>query len=583
MKHLRIVLSLLLVVVIAMGGIFYVESVTTPIIQKRLEDQANAALYEMFGVDPENTGSYSVSDVTENYDADPQGTVSKVFEMRDSGELVGVIYQAETAGMNPGILFLVAIDTDTNESIAVNILAESETAGIGKDWLAEQSNLDKFANQSIEFLRDEGIDTSAGVTLTGNGMNAGMKKVMIYHGVNFLGEEAPVIETKEEIITRVTSEWLGGAGTDVTGDYEDNVLINTIKNSGETYVFEVIYVGFVTDNPSTFLMAVENGTITGFQSVETFETAGIGQTLVDNPEFAAQFVGKDVEAFMTDGGADFVSGSTASYTLDGINESILETLDVYQKQVLGVQDEEAPVITIDEARPTTFEVGTEAPNWDIYATATDNDEVTSLTNNGAEVDFSQAGTYTVTFTATDPAGNEATAELVVEVIEGAVEFELIPVSEDIQAVLAGMYTSEGFHDEGITTGSIQGIYTARDAEGNILQVFYNVASSNGSWASDNSIMVQFAPGSNSIVAINVFDKNATYHTDDYAPNGGKGEDLDSSVIAEVWTDVDGLGQIAETDIDSVAGTTAEESFPGMIESIEEVLQYQIDNSIGGAQ
>jgi hypothetical protein len=35
MKHIRIVFALMLVVLIAMAGIFYVESVTTPIIENR--------------------------------------------------------------------------------------------------------------------------------------------------------------------------------------------------------------------------------------------------------------------------------------------------------------------------------------------------------------------------------------------------------------------------------------------------------------------------------------------------------------------------------------------------------------------
>ena len=65
-------------------------------------------------------------------------------------------------------------------------------------------------------------------------------------------------------------------------------------------------------------------------------------------------------------GVDYVSGSTAAVTLAGINESVMEVLDFYSKQILGVVDEEAPVLELNTTRPTTFEVGSEAPNWELY-------------------------------------------------------------------------------------------------------------------------------------------------------------------------------------------------------------------------
>jgi len=581
MKHIRITLSLLLVVLLAMAGIFYVESITTPIIEQRLEDKANAALYEMFGVDPENTGTYVVEEVTDQYPTEDTN-VSKVFIMKDSGTQVGVIYQASTAGINPGIIFLFALDSESNESVALNILANAETAGIGKDWLEDQANLDKYAEVDLDLLKTEGIDTTSGVTLTGSGLNIGIQKVLVYHGVNFLGEEAP--ETPDEMIIRLKSEWFDNASlNDVYGNYEETPIITEVLEANGGYYFTAIYVGFEQSQASTFVMAIKDSEIVGFASYETFETVGIGQTLVEHPEFAAQFVGKDVNAF-AETGADYVAGSTAAYTLDGINESIFEVIDFYNKQIVGVVDEEAPILELNTARPTTFEVGSDVPNWELYVTGTDNeDDVVVVTNNGEVVDFGTAGTYTITFEAVDATGNVATpVELVVEITDAPVEFELIAVPEDVQAVLETMYTAD-FHDELITSDLIQGIYTARDAEGNILQVFYNVTSSNGSWAPSNLIMVQFAPGSSSIVSVNVYDKNATYFTEDFADNTGVGEDLNSPIIAAAWVGVDGLGSITQDDLDTVSGTTAVDSFPGMIEAIEQVLQYQIDNSIGGAE
>lgn len=728
MKHVRIVLSLLIVVVLAMGGIFFVEGYTTPIIQERLEREANKALYEMFEVDPENPGSFEVSKVTENYPEDTQGTVSEVYEMRDSGQLVGVIYQGNTAGINPGIIFLLAVDSETNNSVAVSILTEAETAGIGKDWLAEQSNLDKYAGQTMEFLRGDSVDTTAGVTLTGNGLNLGIKKALNYHGVAFLGEEAaetpeemiirlksewfggseltdagsegniveimetsdggvfmrvewtgyssdpstyiigfkdgqvlgfgsvdstetaglgydlvfapefaqqfvdqnagalmtngvdlvagstaavtlagindsliesigyyvveylggeaPVVETPEMMVERLKDEWFNGATlTDVYGDYDYNDYIEEVYEADGGYFFKGIYVGFVQTDISSYIMGIKDGKVIGFASVETFETPGIGQTLVEHPDFAAQFAGKDVSSLIGDNGVDYVAGSTAAYTLDGVNESILEVLDFYQKQILGVQDEEAPVLTVNDSRPTTFEVGSEAPNWELYVTGTDNeDDVVVVNNNADTVDFGTAGTYTVTFTATDAAGNEATpVEVVIEITDAPVEFVLIPVPAEVQTVLETMdLSTTDFHDEGITDGLIQGIYTGRDAEGNVTSVFYNTLSSNGTWEPDNSIMVQFTPGTSTIEAINVYINFASYSTHDFAPNTGIGENLDSPLIAAAWAGVDGTGQVTESDLDTVSGTTAEASFPGMIEAIEAVIVYQIDNSIGGA-
>ncbi len=730
MKHIRIVFALLLVVGIAMVGIFFVEGVTSPIIDERLANQANISLFEMFGVDVDNPGNFTLSEVP----AEEDSAVTNVYIMKDGSTEVGVIYKAEIAGFNPGIIFLIGIATEDNTVQGFSILVNGETAGIGKDLLEDPLFSEQFIGMTVEETRDDGVDFVSGSTAksTLGGINRGLETVLVYHGVNFLGQAAPIIETPEMLLERLMTEWFvgdtltnvsadydlgntvteiyeakagnylikavfngidvvfdypekgtiilleienetivnfatistnetigfgydvimdddfplsvvgmdinntgidsvagvtitisgfnaalndiavfygvnfqgmeapveetpemivtrlkteffSGTYTDVTSNYPDNnSVLEVLESSTGGYVITGIFKGFASD--SLYMIGIDGNTVVGYGTVSTNETVGIGADLVLHPDFAAQFAGLDINA-LSDDGVDMVAGSTASITLDGLNKSVKEVINFYNTEISGVLDTEAPVITINEAKAITFSVDATAPSWASYATATDNQTVSSLTNDAAEVvDLGTVGTYDVTFTAIDNSGNVTTKVVTITVQAGEVAFVIVPVNENILIVLEGMDSeSVAFSDEALFLDPIEGAYTGRDADMNVTSVFYFVKSDNNNYGTGNDLnytMIQMDPVTNTVIKIVVFVANSTY-TSDYATN--KGTEIDAAEIAALWEGVGGLGSVDTADMDSASGTTADYTFPRFIEAIESAIAHQILYQIGGAQ
>ena len=119
--------------------------------------------------------------------------------------------------------------------------------------------------------------------------------------------------------------------------------------------------------------------------------------------------------YLTDGGTTFSTGNGSSFTLDeGVyaagNVQVVQTLDSTDSAAarLGAisVDNTPPVIALNGEETITLTVG---DTYTETATVTDNlDAGVVLDIAGDAVDTSSTGTYTITYAATDAAGNEAT-------------------------------------------------------------------------------------------------------------------------------------------------------------------------------
>ncbi len=79
-----------------------------------------------------------------------------------------------------------------------------------------------------------------------------------------------------------------------------------------------------------------------------------------------------------------------------------------------------PVITVVSDKATEFEVGTTAPDWKEYFTVSDDvDGTITVTDSmiNCTVDMTKAGSYKVTITVSDVAGNEATKTINIKVAD----------------------------------------------------------------------------------------------------------------------------------------------------------------------
>ena len=161
------------------------------------------------------------------------------------------------------------------------------------------------------------------------------------------------------------------------------------------------------------------------------------------PEFKATATDnydEHVDVVVTDDiNVDVVGTYTVIFTSTDTNGNVAT-----ETREFKVVDTTPPVITVDdENNKYTMEVHGEKPEF--KATATDNydEEVTvKITNT---IDRTNVGTYTVTFTATDKAGNEAKVEREFKVLKTKPEYE-IPTGIEARYIdtLADVKLPEGF-------------------------------------------------------------------------------------------------------------------------------------------
>ena len=141
-------------------------------------------------------------------------------------------------------------------------------------------------------------------------------------------------------------------------------------------------------------------------------------------------------------------------------------------RTVTVVDTTAPVITVTGDNPATVELG--STYTDAGATADGGETVTT----SGSVDVNTVGTYTISYSATDAAGNEGTATRTVTVVDTTAPVVTVTGDNPATVELGSTYTDAGATADGgetvTTSGSVDvntvGTYTisysATDAAGN---------------------------------------------------------------------------------------------------------------------
>ena len=109
-------------------------------------------------------------------------------------------------------------------------------------------------------------------------------------------------------------------------------------------------------------------------------------------------------------------------------------------RTVNVVDTTAPVVTVTGDNPATVELG--SSYTDAGATATDaSGDVTVVTTGSVDVD--SVGTYTLTYTSTDPSGNEGTASRTVNVVDTTAPVVTVTGDNPATVELGSSYTDAG--------------------------------------------------------------------------------------------------------------------------------------------
>jgi electron transport complex protein RnfG len=343
MKHVKIVVTLTVVVLIASILVFFVEGWTTPIIDDYNFEQANIAKYEVLPSLASNDSLESDS----SYD----------FTGTSITELIvvpgkGYIYTAEFQGFQSIVTYMIGIDTNGTIT-GYKTLIQGDTPGLGaeivKDWYKDQ-----FPGTSTNDL--SGIDGWTGATITFGGSAASLSKVMDFHNSTF---EGVVLETPAEKLARWKTEITieDGTFTDVSGDYDLSNGLTKVElvNDGSTdvaVIYTVEFAGYVAENVDPdelveYIIAFDLATndVIGLRVVYNGESAGIG-SIISDESFQTQFESM-LQMDALDGNIDEVAGGSAPVTYGAFRDSLNKVVTFHKVEFEGV------VIVIPDPVETT--------------------------------------------------------------------------------------------------------------------------------------------------------------------------------------------------------------------------------------
>jgi hypothetical protein len=359
------------------------------------------------------------------------GTDASLFSISSSGVLTFV---SAPDYENPG-------DADTNNDYQLNIVATDAAANAST--LAYQVNvqdLDDTApvitlnGESVVVVElgtdfdDEGAVTDDGSDITTSG-NVDTDTVGSYvitytsidasgnvgtntRTVNVVDTIAPdiIIIGDNPINTELGGSYedKGATATDASGDVTVNSSGNVDTNTIATYT-----ITYTSTDPS-------GNTGTATRTVNVVDTTAPVITVIGDLSI-------DIEqgkVYQDEGAtAEDLSGDVEVVTSGAVDTNVLGSYSITYTstdpsgntgtatRTVNVVDTTAPVITVIGDNPATVELGTTYE--DEGATADGGETVTSV----SDVDSNTVGSYTVTYSATDPSGNTGTATRTVNVVD----------------------------------------------------------------------------------------------------------------------------------------------------------------------
>ena len=254
-KFVKFPLVLGIVGVICTGALSLVYEIANPIIQDRINQEANAAILELI---PDMD---SANDLTDKYeDKIKKYKVSSVKEVIKDNDTYAYAYQVSSVGKNPGIEMMVILDADEQKVLKVKVISQSET---GEYWDKVVSNNIVASFEGLGFDELTSVtDAKIGATLSVNGIAAGIENAISFQryeilgevndGVNLSGTERKKLGLLEgQKMVDKTDEFLTKLGKDADKAKKAMNLLNYIdivdsndEVVGHAYVTETTYVIF---------------------------------------------------------------------------------------------------------------------------------------------------------------------------------------------------------------------------------------------------------------------------------------------------------------------------------------------------
>ncbi|MGS0972095.1 MAG: FMN-binding protein [Candidatus Izemoplasmataceae bacterium] len=586
MRHLKIVFTLMIVVVLSSVGVFAVEQITTPIIEQAQFEAENAALFEVF------PALESSDDLTPEEGLNLEGTtITQVIEIDGKG----YIYTAQFQGFQSLIKYMIGVDLEGTIT-GYQTLEQGDTPGYGAK-IADPLFSNQFAGEALSSVGAGEFDGIAGATITTGGFTGSIQKLADFHDATFAdggggGEET---DPREEI----TSE--GASFTDVTGDYDiSGTPITKVEmvNDDEAVIYHVTFEGWQPDASYIIAFDLETHDVLGFRVIEHNETTGIG-SLIAEDDFMAQFDGLAHNDALN-GNIDSVSGATAPVTLSGLRDSLNEVTLFHQTYFGGGESDEEK---LERLIGETFPSENSELREDVTADYPANESILNIFdiyNDDAE----RIGVVYYAEVLGNSYGDVADIKLLLVVEEGSIMSDVILFDDNEtpsifelnnllnyhiahyltflapdEAALSAAYPDavsfDSVYGDYPYSADILNVFEAKDESDNVLgYVYYAVASGFGgditfTWGVDNAGITKQL----SIVSHGESWNNAYPYSED--------------PVAGIFPNTSWLDQFEETDlssinvgdIDDVAGVST--TTGGMKEAFAYIIEYH-ETNVGGA-
>ena len=236
-NFLKFPLVLGIVGAICAGALGVVYEITNPIIQERINLQANAAISELIPeMDP---ATDTTKDLSADMDAEALSKykVTSVKEVTIDEEVYAYAYQVAGSGRNGDIVMMVILSAKEQKILNLKVLSQSET---GDYWSKIESNnvLANFKDLPFDNLTSVS-DLKIGATVSLTGVVDGVQKAIKFHKENILGEESTGIELTDGEITK-----LGLLEGQTLADGNET-FVNKLKANTDKYESILDKMGFI--------------------------------------------------------------------------------------------------------------------------------------------------------------------------------------------------------------------------------------------------------------------------------------------------------------------------------------------------
>jgi len=333
MKPLKIVFMLALTVISLSVAVYFVEDITSEIIETRQAAEIEEALQTIF---PEIDGANDTLTTVTDADFGVSG-IESVIEITNDGNAKGYVYTVAFRGFSSEIKYLVGIDSEGNIT-GYQVLQQSDTPGYGGQ-IGDAANWTQFTGMSIETAGNGDFDGLTGATITTTAWKTSLKGLYDYHLATYgytPKTDAQLLQEKKEAMVGGTYTVEPYTTSNPFANYGiTGIDIATDGTTNQAVIYTVEFVGYNASDVNEYMIAFDLNTneVLGFVTKYSGDSTDFGaEKMLDTANWT-QFVGQSTADLL----APNVDGfSGASITGNALEASLQQISIFHQWEFEGV-------------------------------------------------------------------------------------------------------------------------------------------------------------------------------------------------------------------------------------------------------